>query len=388
MNIHEYQAKTILAEFGIPIPPWLLATTPDEAVYAFEQLACPVAVIKAQVHAGGRGKGGGVKLVRSREDAQVAAQSILSKPLVTPQTGTSGVTVKKVMVTPGVEIDHEYYIGITLNRNQACPMLVASAEGGVEIEEVARRCPDKIIREPIDPSMGLQAFQARRMAFQLGFNNTEFDIVCKILQGIAAAYLQYDCALLEINPLVKTTLGQVLALDAKMSFDPNAAFRHQKLWDELRDDSETPATEVRAKKADLAYISLDGNIGCMVNGAGLAMATMDIIKYAGGQPANFLDVGGGVKKDQVVEAFKIILADSRVQGILVNIFGGIAHCDVIAQGIIDATREIELKVPLVVRLEGTHSQEGKALLEKSQLPIITANTMKEAAEKIVAAVKA
>lgn len=387
MNIHEYQAKTILSEFNVPIPKWLLAQTSDEAGQCFEQLAVPTAVIKAQVHAGGRGKGGGVKLVHSQEEAKSTAHAILSKPLITPQTGALGVPVKKVMITLGIEIAHEYYLGITLDRNQACPVLIASAEGGIEIEEVARNHPEKIIRESIDPDLGLYDFQARHVAFQLGFQGDSVPIVCNILQGIASAYLKYDCFLLEINPLVQTKAGEVLALDAKMSFDPHAYFRHQAMYSALQDDTETPSTEVRAKQANISYISLEGNIGCMVNGAGLAMATMDIIKYAGGYPANFLDVGGGAKKNQVIEAFQIILSDTRVKGILVNIFGGIVHCDVIAQGIMEAVQAIELKLPLVVRLEGTHSQEGKAILEHSHLKIITAATMQEAAEKIVSAVQ-
>ena len=345
----------------------------------------PVAVVKAQVHAGGRGKGGGVKLARTAAEAAAVAQGIMAKPLVTPQTGPQGVRVNQVMLTPAVEIAHEYYIGMVLNRTKACPMVIASAEGGVEIEEVAKKSPEKIFSELCDPVLGLYPFQARQIAFSLGFTGPVVDVAVKILQGIAQAYLQYDCTILEINPLVLTKSGELLALDSKISFDDNAVYRHESLYTNMKDETEIPATEIRAKQIGLSYVSMDGNIGCMVNGAGLAMATMDIIKYAGGQPANFLDVGGGVTKDQVREAFKLILSDARVKAILVNIFGGIAHCDVIAEGVRNAVQEIGLHVPVVVRLEGTHVEEGKKILETSTLNVITAIDMKDAAEKVVAA---
>lgn len=386
MKIHEYQAKKILAEFQVAVQEGIVATNPGEAQSAFEKLSVPLAVVKAQVHAGGRGKGGGVKLVRSAAEAAEVAGKILSKPLVTPQTGPQGVPVNKVLVCPGVDIAKEYYVGMVVDRTLG-PVLMASSEGGVEIEEVAQKSPEKILKEVVDVRVGLLPFQARRLAYKLGFTGEQADSVCQIMQGIAAAFIKYDGSLLEINPLVRTKEGKILALDAKMVFDDNASFRHP-FYEELMDNSETDQSEIRAHKSNLSYVRLDGNIGCMVNGAGLAMATMDIVKRAGGEPANFLDVGGGVKKDQVTEAFKIILSDSRVEGVLVNIFGGIVRCDVIAQGILEAVKEVAMQHPLVVRLEGTNVEEGRRLLRESTLQVISATSMKEAAEKIVAAVKA
>ncbi len=392
MNIHEYQAKEILLQFGIPIIPWKIVRNGNEAAKAFEEIGASLAVIKAQVHAGGRGKGGGVKLLRSAQDAKEIADRILSKPLITPQTGPAGVPVNKLLIAQAVDMAHEYYIGIILNRNAGCPMLITCAEGGIDIEEIAKNHPEKIIKQLIDPVEGLYPFQARKIALQMGFTGKHIEIATQILLGLSQAYLKYDCSILEINPLVKTPpidgVEKIYALDAKIAFEDNAHFRHEKVYESFRDDTETPAAEIRAREGNLSYISLDGNIGCMVNGAGLAMATMDIIKYAGGQPANFLDVGGSANQNQIAEGFKIILSDSRVQAILVNIFGGIAHCDIIASGILSAVREIGMKVPLVVRLEGTNMKEGKELLENSKLAIITASNMKEAAEKVVAAAHA
>jgi succinyl-CoA synthetase beta subunit len=342
-------------------------------------------VVKAQVHAGGRGKGGGVKLVKSALEAREVTVKILSRPLVTPQTGPQGVPVHTILVCPAVDIAKEYYIGMVLDRKVGL-VLMASAEGGVEIEEVAQKSPEKIFKESIDIRFGLQPFQARRMAIQLGLQENELEIVTKTMQGIASAFVAHDCSLVEINPFVRTKDGKILALDAKILFDDNADFRHP-VYEELRDNSETPEAEIRAAKNKLSYIKLDGNIGCMVNGAGLAMSTMDIIKRSGGEPANFLDVGGGVQQDQVTEAFKIITSDPRVQAILINIFGGIAKCDLIAQGIVNAVKEMGLKFPLVVRLEGTNKEKGESILKASGLQIISATGMQEAADKVVGSIK-
>ena len=324
---------------------------------AFTKLAVPLAVVKAQVHAGGRGKAGGVKLVNSADEAAQVTQNIMERPLISPQTGPEGVPVNKVLVCPAVDIASEYYLAMVVDRNSG-PMIMASAEGGVEIEEVARRSPEKIIREKVDAYAGLRNFQARRMAYRLGFESTQIAQFCKTACGLASTFLRCDCSLAEINPLVLTKQGEIIAVDAKIVFDDNAAFRHD-FYQELRDDSETHPAEIHAKKNNLSYIRLDGNIGCMVNGAGLAMATMDLIKIAGGEPANFLDVGGGVSEKAVIEAFKIILSDPRVKAILVNIFGGIVHCDVIARGIVHAVKEIEMQVPLVVCMEGTNVEKRK-----------------------------
>ncbi|NUM35719.1 MAG: ADP-forming succinate--CoA ligase subunit beta [Candidatus Brocadiae bacterium] len=384
MKIHEYQAKKVLAKFGVPVHDGITADNPHEAQAAFIQLGVSVAVIKAQVYAGGRGKGGGVKLVRSAQEAQEVTQKMMSKPLVTPQTGPEGVAVKKVFVCPAVDIEKEYYLGIVMDRSKESLVLIASTEGGMDIEEVARKHPEKILKESIDIRFGLLPFQAKRVAFQLGFSAEEAEAVSQILIQMAKAYVSSDCLMIEINPFARIKGGKFLALDAKISFDPVAMFRHPE-YDDMKESSELSESEERAHKSKLSYISLDGNIGCMVNGAGLAMATMDIIKYAGGNPANFLDVGGGVSQNQVTEAFKIILSDPRVKGVLVNIFGGIVHCDLVAKGVLGAVEEIGIKIPLVVRLEGTNVEIGKSLLENSKWNILTASTMKEAAEKIVAA---
>lgn len=385
MKIHEYQAKQILAEFGAETQKGEVVSNAAEAQATFEKMGVPLAVVKAQVHAGGRGKGGGVKLVRTAAEAREVAEKILSKPLITPQTGPEGVPVNKLLICEGVDIEKEYYVGMVIDRNLG-PVLMASSEGGVEIEEVAAKTPEKIFKECIDFSYGLQGFQARRLAYQLGFAQENIKDVCAILKGLVDAFIAYDCSLIEVNPLVRTKDGKVFAIDAKINFDDNAAFRHPQ-YAELRDDSETDESEIRAARSNLSYVRLDGNIGCMVNGAGLAMSTMDIIKMAGAEPANFLDVGGGVTQAQVTEAFKIILSDPRVEAILVNIFGGIVQCDVIARGVMGAVEEIGMNCPLVVRLEGTNVEKGRELLDSSSLNIISATGMQDAAQKVAAAVK-
>lgn len=385
MNIHEYQAKEILAKFNVPVQQGVVVNNGDEAAGAYETLGSELAVVKAQVHAGGRGKGGGVKLVRSAQEAKEVAETILSKPLVTPQTTAEGVPVHKLLVCPGADIEKEYYVGMVVDRALG-PVIMASTEGGVEIEEVAKNTPEKILKEPVDPGLGLQDFQARRLAFGLGFGKDQLGVVCQIMKGLAKAFLETDCSLMEINPLITTKTGEVLALDAKINFDDNAAFRHP-MYAELHDSTQENETELKAAELHLSYVKLDGNIGCMVNGAGLAMATMDIIKQAGGEPANFLDVGGGVSEKRVTEAFKIILSDPNVEAVLVNIFGGIVQCDVVAQGVIEAVKAVQLSVPLVVRLEGTNVEKGRQIFADSDLPIITATGMLEAANKVVEAAK-
>jgi succinyl-CoA synthetase beta subunit len=347
----------------------------------------PICVVKAQIHAGGRGKGGGVKLCRSPDEARAFAAGILGKPLVTHQTGPAGRLVRQVFVEKGCDIDRELYLAMVIDRAKGWPTLMASAEGGVEIEEVAARSPEKIFREAIDPVVGLQAFQARKLAFALGLPKKSVNKFAAFAAGLYKAFIECDGSLAEINPLVLTKEGDLVALDAKMGFDDNALFRHADIA-ELRDIHEEDPAEVEASKHDLSYVKLDGSIGCMVNGAGLAMATMDIIKLYGGEPATFLDVGGGATKERVTEAFKIILSDPNVKGVLVNIFGGIMRCDIIAEGIIEAARETNIAVPLVVRLEGTNVERGKKLLAQSGLAIIPADDLDDAAKKAVAAVKA
>ncbi|WP_372370598.1 ADP-forming succinate--CoA ligase subunit beta [Candidatus Uabimicrobium sp. HlEnr_7] len=385
MNIHEYQAKEILAKFNVPVQQGVVVANGDEAADAYGKLGSELAVVKAQVHAGGRGKGGGVKLVRSAQEAKEVAEVILSKPLITPQTTAEGVPVHKLLVCPGADIEKEYYVGMVVDRALG-PVIMASTEGGVEIEEVAANTPEKILKEPVDPGLGLLDFQARRLAFSLGFGKDQLSVVCQIMQGLAKAFLETDCSLMEINPLITTKTGEVLALDAKITFDDNASFRHP-MYSELHDKTQEDETELKAAELHLSYVKLEGNIGCMVNGAGLAMATMDIIKQAGAEPANFLDVGGGVSEKRVTEAFKIILSDPNVNAVLVNIFGGIVQCDVVAQGIIEAVKVVELSVPLVVRLEGTNVERGRQIFADSDLPIITATGMLEAANKVVEAAK-
>jgi succinyl-CoA synthetase beta subunit len=385
MNIHEYQAKEILKRYGVPVPVGKVASTLQEVKTAAAELGGRC-VVKAQIHAGGRGKAGGVKLASSPEDAEKKASEILGKTLVTHQTGPEGRQVRRVLVEQGVNIERELYLGMVLDRARSRVTVICSSEGGVEIEEVAATHPEKILKEVIDPAVGLQPFQCRRLAFALGVPPEVMGKTVAMMQALYHAFDECDCSIAEINPLILTKEGQVMALDAKMSFDSNALFRHKEIL-ELRDLNEEDPREIEASKYELSYISLDGNIGCMVNGAGLAMATMDIIKLCGGEPANFLDVGGGADKERVAQAFKLILSDARVRGVLINIFGGIMRCDVLAQGVVDAARDLSIKVPLVVRMLGTNVELGRKILADSGLPIISAETMAEAAEKIVQAVK-
>jgi succinyl-CoA synthetase beta subunit len=384
MKIHEYQAKQLFREAGIPVPRGVTATDAAGAAAGFTQLDGELAVVKAQIHAGGRGKGGGVKLVRSAEEAGAAAETMLGKPLVTHQTGPEGRIVKTVLVEAGSEIAHEYYLGLTVDRSRGAPVLMASTEGGMDIEAVARDTPGKILRETIDPEAGLRAWQARRLAFALGLPPKARGPAMAAMTRLVDLYIEKDASLVEINPLVLTSSDTIVALDGKLNFDPNALYRHPEIM-ELRDLDEEDAREREASEAGLAYIALDGNIGCLVNGAGLAMGTMDTIQLAGGQPANFLDVGGGASAGQVTSAFRIILSDKRVKAILVNIFGGIMKCDVIAAGIIEAARELRISVPLVVRLEGTNVELGRDLLEESGIDLITAGDLADAAAKAVEA---
>ena len=388
MKIHEYQAKEILRGFGVAVPRGKLAKTPEEAVAAARELLAnkPVCVVKAQIHAGGRGKGGGVKLAKSAEEAGEIARKMLGMQLVTHQTGPQGQKVSKVYVEEGMDIARELYLGLTLDRALARNTMMASSEGGVEIEEVAASHPEKILREHVDPVVGLGGYQARNLAFALGLKGPEVNSFSKFAAAMYRAYEATDASIVEINPLVVTKQGEVLALDAKINFDDNALFRHKDIA-ALRDPDEEDPREQMAKEYDLNYIALDGNIGCMVNGAGLAMATMDIIKSAGGMPANFLDVGGGADEAKVTAAFKLLLSDDQVKAVLVNIFGGIMRCDIIAAGIIAAAKQVHLRVPLVVRLEGTNVEQGKALLRNSGLPIIPADDLGDAARKAVAAAK-
>ena len=385
MNIHEYQAKEILKRYGVPVPVGRVASTLGEVKAAAAELGGRC-VVKAQIHAGGRGKAGGVKLAKSPEDAVEKASEILGKNLVTHQTGPEGRQVRRVLVEQGVNIERELYLGMVLDRTQSRVTTICSSEGGVEIEEVAAKHPEKILKEAIDPAVGLQPFQCRRLAFALGVPQEFVGKMVAMMQALYRAFDDCDCSIAEINPLILTKEGQVMALDAKMNFDSNALFRHKDIL-ALRDLNEEDPREIEASKYELSYISLGGNIGCMVNGAGLAMATMDIIKLCGGEPANFLDVGGGATKERVAQAFRIILFDVRVRGVLINIFGGIMRCDVLAQGVVDAARELSIKVPLVVRMQGTNVESGRKILSDSGLPIISAETMAEAAEKIVQAVK-
>ena len=385
MNIHEYQAKEIFRRFGIPVPRGRVAETPLEAKSAALELGGRC-VLKAQIHAGGRGKAGGVKLAGSAEEAEKKAGEMLGKKLVTHQTGPQGREVRRLLVEEQLNIDREFYLAMVLDRALSRVSVIASEEGGVEIEEVARRSPEKILKEAIDPVVGLLPFQCRRLAYDLGLAGAQAGALAPILQGLYRAFVELDCSLAEVNPLLQTREGKLVALDGKMNFDNNALFRHPEI-NALRDLDEEDPRESEASELGLSYIALDGNIGCMVNGAGLAMATMDIIKLYGGEPANFLDVGGGATKDRVTAAFKILLSDRRAQGVLVNIFGGIMRCDVIAQGVVEAAREMRVAVPLVVRLQGTNVDLGKKILSESGLAIIPAETMAEAAEKIVKAVK-
>ncbi|MET4701547.1 succinyl-CoA synthetase beta subunit [Constrictibacter sp. MBR-5] len=386
MNIHEYQAKTLLAKYGVPVPRGGVAYTADEATEQAQKLGGPVWVVKAQIHAGGRGKGGGVKVVKSLDAVGEAAGKMLGMTLVTHQTGPEGKEVKRVYIEEGADIARELYLGMLVDRNTGRVIVMASTEGGVEIEEVAEKTPDKILTATIDPVTGLQGFHARRLAFGLGLKGKQVGAAVKFLQALYAAFIDLDASMVEINPLIVTGGGDLVALDAKMNFDDNALFRHPQV-EELRDESEENAVELEATREGLNYVKLDGNIGCMVNGAGLAMATMDIIKLYGSSPANFLDVGGGATKERVIKAFKIILTDPNVEAILVNIFGGIMRCDIIAEGVVAAARELSLHVPLVVRLEGTNVELGKKIMSESGLPIIPADNLADAAQKVVNAVK-
>jgi succinyl-CoA synthetase beta subunit len=386
MNIHEYQAKEIFREVGVPVLKGKLAHSPEEALTAAKEIGGSVWVVKAQIHAGGRGKGGGVKVAKSLDEVKSLASSILGMTLVTPQTGPEGKKVHKVYIEQGCQIEKEYYAALFLNRNEGKVGIMASTEGGMDIEEVAEKHPEKIFHITIEPSFGLQDYQARELAFKLGLTGKTAIKAASLFVGLYKTYMANDCEMIEINPLVTTKEGAVYALDAKVSFDNNSLFRHPRLA-ALRDITEEEPSETEAGKYDLAFIKLDGNIGCLVNGAGLAMATMDIIKLHGGAPANFLDVGGGATKEKVTAAFKIILNDKNVKGILVNIFGGIMKCDIIAEGVIAASKDLGLKVPLVVRLEGTNVELGKKILSESGLNITPADDLADAAQKITAAVK-
>ena len=386
MNIHEYQAKEILRKYGVATLRGVMVESPEKAVEAAKQLGGGIWVVKAQIHAGGRGKAGGVKLAKSTDDVAKYAKEILGKTLVTHQTGPEGKVVNKLLIEEGCKIKKEYYVAILLDRATGRLTVMASAEGGMDIEEVAEKHPEKIHRVSIDPAVGLQPFQARQVAFAIGMKDKVAAKCAKFMLGFYKAFVEKDCSIAEINPLVETEDGDVLALDCKMNFDSNALYRHPEVM-EMRDITEEDPTEVEASKFDLAFIKLDGNIGCLVNGAGLAMATMDIIKLHGAEPANFLDVGGGANKEKVTAAFKIILKDPNVKGILVNIFGGIMKCDIIAEGVIAASKELGLRVPLVVRLEGTNVELGKKILAESGLNITPADDLTDAAKKIVAAVK-
>jgi len=385
MNIHEFQAKQVLGRFGVPVPKGQPALTPDEAAKTFESLAQPKAVIKAQIHAGGRGKAGGVKLISSAAEARDFAAKILGKPLVTHQTGPEGRVVRRVYLEQASEVARELYLGMVVDRKSESVAVIASTEGGMEIEEVAANTPDRIITMPVDPVIGLAGFQAREIAFALGLRDKQVGQFTTLITALYRAFIETDASLVEINPLVVTKDGSVICLDAKMAFDDNALFRHPDIR-ELRDPNEEDPAEVEASKYDLSYVHLDGNIGCMVNGAGLAMATMDIVKYYGAEPANFLDVGGGANSQKVAAAFRILLADERVKAVLVNIFGGIMLCDVLAQGVVDAAREVKLNIPLVVRMEGTNVDKGKQILKDSGIKVIAANDMADAARRVVEAI--
>jgi len=385
MNIHEYQAKQVLGRFGTPVPNGQAASTPEEAAKAFDTLGQPRAVVKAQIHAGGRGKAGGVKLVSSAAEARDFAARLLGKPLVTHQTGPEGRIVRRIYIEQASEVARELYLALLVDRKAESIAVIASTEGGMDIEEVAASTPEKIITEPIDPVIGLGGFQSRKIAFALGLRDKQVGQFAALLASLYRAFNETDASLLEINPLVVTNDGTVICLDAKMSFDDNGLFRHPEIR-ELRDANEEDPAETEAAKFDLSYVHLDGNIGCMVNGAGLAMATMDIVKYYGAEPANFLDVGGGANSQKVAAAFRILLADDRVKAVLVNIFGGIMLCDVLAQGVVDAAREVKLNIPLVVRMEGTNVDKGKQILKDSGIKVISANDMADAARRVVEAI--
>ena len=386
MNIHEYQAKELLKKFGVVVPKGGVAFTPDEAVKVAEGLGGPVWVVKSQIHAGGRGKGGGVKVVKSLDDVRAEATRMLGMTLVTHQTGPEGKEVGRVYIEDGCDIARELYLSLLVDRATSRVTVISSTEGGMDIEEVAEATPEKILTVTIDPVTGMSGFHARKIAFGLGLEGKQVSSAVKFLLAMYKAFIDLDASMVEINPMVVTGAGEIIALDAKMNFDDNALYRHPDI-EAMRDESEEDPAELEAGKYELNYVKLDGNIGCMVNGAGLAMATMDIIKLYGGEPANFLDVGGGATKERVTAAFKIILSDKNVEGILVNIFGGIMRCDVIAEGVVAAAKEVSLHVPLVVRLEGTNVELGRKILAESGLPIQSGENLADGASKIVKAVK-
>lgn len=384
MKIHEYQGKQLLKQLGVPVPQGLVARSPEEAYQAAKELGTDVVVVKAQIHAGGRGKGGGVKLAKSPDEAREIAEKMLGMQLVTHQTGPEGREVRVLLVEEGLPIDKEFYLGIVLDRASGRPVFMASEAGGMDIEQVAATTPEKILKETVDPAVGFRSFQARKLAFGLGIGSDLINQAVKFMQSLYAAYEQMDASLMEINPFLLTKDKRLIALDAKVNFDDNAMFRHKDFLD-LRDLNEEEPLEIEASKYDLNYIKLDGNIACMVNGAGLAMATMDIIKLAGGEPANFLDVGGGASQERVEAAFRILLADENVEAVLINIFGGIVRCDMVARGVVEAAKKLNIKVPVVVRLEGTNVEEGQRVIRESGLNFTVAQGMKDAAEKVVAA---
>jgi len=383
MKIHEYQAKAILAAHGVPVPQGDVVHNPDEARAAAQRLGGGTVVVKAQIHAGGRGKGGGVKVVKGPDEAERAARDIIGMRLVTYQTGPDGQVVQRVLIEQGVKIERELYLGLVLDRASEKPVLMVSPDGGVEIEKVAHETPERIFKEFIHPGAGLAPFQTRKLAFALGLTGPQIAQAGKLMNAVYGAFKATDASLIEINPLIVTAEGNLLALDAKMNFDDNALYRHPEIKD-LRDLAEEAPLEVEASKYSLNYIKLEGTVGCMVNGAGLAMATMDIIKLAGGEPANFLDVGGGANAEQIRNAFKILMSDKSVKAVLINIFGGILRCDVLAEGVIAAVKELGVPVPIVVRMEGTNVELGKKMLKESGLKFTTADTMGEAADQVVA----
>ncbi len=385
MNIHEYQAKTILSSY-VPVPRGAVALNIGEIKSAVAEITTPVIVVKSQIHAGGRGKAGGVKLAKSKEEAEIIAKSMFGMTLVTPQTGPEGQKVRRVYFEEGSNIEKEFYLSAVVDRSSNSILFMASCEGGMEIEEVAAKNPEKIFKISIDPATGMKPFHGRKLAFLLGLTGKQVGKFTKMALGLYQAFIDHDASQVEVNPLVLTKEGEVIALDAKFNFDDNALYKHPKIV-EMRDESEEDEYELKAAKSDISYVKMDGEIGCMVNGAGLAMATMDIIKLYGAEPANFLDVGGGADKEKVTEAFRIIFSDPGVRGVLINIFGGITRCDVIAEGIIAAAKEVDVKVPLVVRLAGTNFELGKKLLDESDLEITSADDLADAAEKIVKAVK-
>jgi len=383
MKIHEYQGKELLKNFGVAVPRGLVARSPEEAYQAAKELGTDIVVVKAQIHAGGRGKGGGVKLAKSPDEAREIARQMLGMKLVTHQTGPEGREVRVLLVEEGLPIDKEFYLGIVLDRASGRPVFMASAAGGMDIEEVAGKTPEQIMKETVVPAVGFRAFQARKLAFSLGLPAELIGQAVKFMQSLYLAYEQMDASLMEINPFLLTKDKRLIALDAKVNFDDNAMFRHKDFL-ALRDLNEEEPLEIEASKFDLNYIKLDGNIACMVNGAGLAMATMDIIKLAGGEPANFLDVGGGASQERVEAAFRILLADENVKAVLINIFGGIVRCDMVARGVVEAAKNLGIKVPVVVRLEGTNVEEGQRVIRESGMNFTVAKGMKDAAEKVVA----